>query len=211
MDPRPQEKGPRKRWAAAFGLVMAARGLGLALLPVLLVEAPVALLALSPILAHLILTAALLPAWLYFVAGLGTSIVQSVIAYRFGVVLGAHALTWLEGRGAATHAATTRILAWMQRAAPAVLIAMAGPIVCALAGVSQLRARVFYPSMLVAQVVWVAACFWFGSAVTEQIGLIRELVAAHVVELTLVGVAWVGGAQLWKRWRRRRAVAERSA
>jgi membrane protein YqaA with SNARE-associated domain len=199
----------QKRWLVAFTVVMGARVTGLALLPVLLVQAPLVLLLLSPILAHLVLTGAILPPWTYFTAGLATSIVQSLIAYWFGLELGERAQIWLEGQGAATHAATTRVLGWMKKAAPLVLIAMAGPPVCALAGVARVRAAVFYPAMLVAQVVWVGACYWFGAAVTEQVELVRAFVGRHLVELTTIALVLVGGRQLWKWRRRQQAVAER--
>lgn len=184
---------------------MGARALGLALLPVLLVEAPAVLLVLSPMLAHLVLTGPVLSPVAYFAAGLAGSIVQGALAYHFGLALGDKARVWLEGRGAATHAATVRILEWMERAAPLVLIAMAGPPVCALAGVSRLRAVVFYPVMVVAQILWVGACFLFGTAVTEQLEVVHAFVEQHVVELSAVAIVWVGGTYLWKRHRRRKA------
>jgi membrane protein DedA with SNARE-associated domain len=198
----------QKRWIVAFTVVMGARATGLALLPILLVEAPLLLLLLSPILTHLVLTGAILSPWIYFSVGIGTSIVQSLIAYWFGLRLGERAQLWLEGRGAATHALTTRVLGWMKKAAPVVLIAMAGPPVCALAGVSRVRAAVFYPAMLAAQLVWVGACYWFGAAVTEQVELVRAFVAMHLIELTALGLALVGGRQLWKWQKRQRAVAD---
>lgn len=202
--------GPlQKRWVIAFSVVMGARLTGLALLPVLLVQAPVILLLLSPILAHLVLTGAILPPWTYFLVGLATSIVQSLIAYWFGLQLGERARLWLEGRGAATHALTTRVLGWMKKAAPLVLLAMAGPPVCALAGVAKVRAVVFYPAMLLAQLVWIGLCYWFGAAVTEQVELVREFVARHLIELTAIALALVGGRQLWKWRRRQQAVAQR--
>jgi membrane protein DedA with SNARE-associated domain len=199
----------QKRWIIAFTAVMGARVTGLALLPVLLVQAPLILLLLSPILAHLVLTGAILSPWLYFSVGLATSIVQSLIAYWFGLQLGERAQLWLEGRGAATHALTTRVLGWMKKAAPVVLIAMAGPPVCALAGVAKVRASVFYPAMLFAQVLWIGLCYWFGAAVTEQVELVREFVALHLIELTAIAVALVGGRQLLKWRRRQQAVAQR--
>jgi membrane protein DedA with SNARE-associated domain len=189
--------------------VMGARLTGLALLPVLLVQAPVILLLLSPILAHLVLTGAILSPWTYFLVGLATSIVQSLIAYWFGLQLGERARLWLEGRGAATHALTTRVLGWMKKASPLVLLAMAGPPVCALAGVAKVRPAVFYPAMLLAQLVWIGLCYWFGAAVTEQVELVREFVALHLIELTAIALALVGGRQLWKWRRRQRAVAQR--
>jgi membrane protein DedA with SNARE-associated domain len=199
----------QKRWIVAFSIVMGARVTGLALLPVLLVEAPLILLLLSPILAHLVLTGAILPPFSYFLGGLATSIVQSLISYWFGLQLGERAQLWLEGRGAATHAATTRLLGWLKKASPVVLLAFAGPPVCALAGVARVRAAVFYPSMLAAQLLWVGLCWWFGAAVTEQVELVRQFVARHLIELTAVALALVGGRQLWKWRRRQQAVAER--
>jgi membrane protein DedA with SNARE-associated domain len=199
----------QKRWIVAFTVVMGARVTGLALLPVLLVQAPLILLILSPILAHLVLTGAILQPWTYFIAGLATSIVQSLIAYWFGLQLGERARLWLEGRGSATHAATTRLLGWMKKASPVVLLAFAGPPVCALAGVAKVRGVVFYPAMLAAQLLWVGLCWWFGASVTEQVELVRAFVAQHLIELTAIALALVGGRQLWKWRQRQRAVSQR--
>jgi membrane protein YqaA with SNARE-associated domain len=206
----PAENKPRgytRAWIAGFAGVMGSRALGLALLPVLLVEAPVVLLLISPMLAHLVLVGPLLEAWVYFAAALASSIIQGAIAYHFGLALGDKARIWLEGRGAATHAATSRILVWMERAAPLVLLAMAGPPICALAGVARLRVIAFYPVMIVAQVLWVGACFWFGSALTDQLEVIYAFVEEHMVELSAIAIAWVGGSYLWKRHRRRKKAA----
>jgi membrane protein DedA with SNARE-associated domain len=196
-------------WMLVFAAVMTARMLGFALLPMLLVQAPALLVGLSPTLAHLVLTAPLLPAWLYFTIALATSIVQNGLAYGFGLALGQRATMWLEGQGAATHGATTRVLRWMQLAAPVVLIAMAGPPIAALAGVAKVRWGVFVVAMVAAQLLWVGACWWFGAAVTEQIETIRSFVAAYLIELSLLALALVGGRALWRRHKRRRAVAQR--
>ncbi len=196
--------GVTRAWLAGFGAVMGARAIGLALLPVLLVEAPALLLLLSPMLTHLVLAGPVLGPLVYFVAALASSIIQGAVAYEFGLALGDKARIWLEGRGAATHAATTRLLRWLERAAPLVLIAFAGPPVCALAGVSRLRAVVFYPVMIVAQVLWVGACYLFGAAVTEQLALVYAFVETHVVELSALALTWVGGGWLLKRRRARR-------
>ncbi len=197
--------GYTRAWLAGFGAVMGARALGLALLPVLLVQAPVVLLLLSPMLAHLILTGPVLGPWLYFGSALASSISQGAIAYHFGLALGDKARIWLEGRGAATHSATTRLLKWLERAAPLVLLAFAGPPVCALAGVSRMRPVLFYPVMVAAQVLWIGACYLFGAAVTEQLELVYGFVEAHMLELSAAALAWVGGSWLWKRHRRRKA------
>jgi membrane protein DedA with SNARE-associated domain len=63
--------------------------------------------------------------------------------------------------------------------------------------------------MLAAQLVWVGACYFFGAAVTEQVELVRAFVAVHLIELTALALALVGGRQLWKWQKRQRAVAER--
>jgi membrane protein YqaA with SNARE-associated domain len=197
--------GTTRAWFAAFGALMGGRALGLALLPMLLVRAPALLLLLSPMLAHLVLAQPLLEPLPYFAAALAGSILQGAIAYQFGLALGDKARIWLEGRGAATHPATTWTLAWMKRAAPLVLLTLAGPPVCALAGVARVRPVVVYPIMVLAQVIWVGACWLFGSAVPEQLAQIHTFVETHVVELSIVAGIWVGGTWLWKRHRRQRA------
>jgi membrane protein YqaA with SNARE-associated domain len=203
--PSARPPGYTRAWLAVFGTLMGGRALGLALLPLLLVQAPAVLLLLSPMLAHLVLTGPLLGPVVYFASALAASILQGAVAYQFGLALGDKARIWLEGRGAATHAATTRLLAWLERAAPVVLLAFAGPPVCALAGVSRLRAIVFYPVMVVAQVLWVGLCYVFGTAVTEQLEQVHGFVETYVVELSAVAVCWVGGSWLYKRHRRRKA------
>lgn len=201
----PKPVGYTRAWLAVFAGVMGCRAIGLALLPVLLVQAPVVLLVLSPILAHLVLTGPLVTPWVYFPVAIASSIVQGAIAYHFGLALGDKARIWLEGRGAATHALTTRVLRWMEFAAPIVLLLFAGPPICALAGVSRLRPAVFYPVTSAAQLLWVSLSFLFGAALTEQLELVYAFVQVHVLELSLVAIAWVGGSYLWRRQRQRKA------
>ena len=197
--------GTTRAWFAAFGTLMGGRAVGLALFPVLLVEAPALLLVVSPMLTHLVLAQALLGPVAFFAAGLAGSVLQGAVAYHFGLALGDKARIWLEGRGAATHQATTRLLAGLERAAPLVLLLFAGPPVCALAGVSRVRAWMFYPVMILAQVLWIGACWVFGAALPEQLAEIHAFVKAHVLELSVLAVVWVGGTWLVKRHRRRKA------
>jgi membrane protein DedA with SNARE-associated domain len=197
-----------KPWIIAFAAVMVSRGAGVALLPLLLVEAPAVLVSISPVVADLLLAAVSMPAWLYFVAATTSSLVHSTIAYEFGAVLGKRAQVWLEGWGAVPHGVAERILRWMKRAAPIVVVALGSVSVCAFAGVSRLRRAVFYPTMIVGQIGWVFACFWFGAALSEPLAVVRAFIESHVLELTAVGLVWVGGGELWRRHRRRRKLAE---
>jgi membrane protein DedA with SNARE-associated domain len=202
----PAEPGYDRRWLAGFGALMVARGISVAFLPSLLVAAPLVLLCLLPTATYLILTAPLLDLWVYYTAAMVASTLQSMVGYYFGLALGERARTWLEGRGAATHRATDRILRWLERAAPLVLLLLPSLIPCTLAGVARVRGWLFYPAMILGHLLWVAACQIFGSAVTDQISMVREFIAAHLIELSAVTLVAVGGQYLWRRWRARRSL-----
>ena len=147
----------------------------------------------------------LLTSWVYFLVAMVASTVQTAIAYQFGRALGGRALTWLEGKGMASHAMTTRVLGWLERAAPLVLVTLPGLIVCALAGVARVKPKLFYPLIFVGNVIWVAGCFVFGAALTEQLDALHGFIAEHLLALSLVAAGWVVLQSLWSRWRRRRA------
>ncbi len=201
----PESTGPEskttRRWLGAFGTVLGMRGLGLAFLPVLLVQAPIILVVLAPLAAYLVLAAPRVAPWAYFVGAMTASVLHSAIAYQCGVVLGDKAQDWIEHRGGSTHAAVERISWWLKRAAPLVLLFSPGPIVCALAGAAGVRGWVFHPTQILAHALWISACFWFGAAVTEQLDAVHHFFETYLIELSLVALFGAGGRYLWTRWR----------
>lgn len=199
------------RWLAAFGVVLGSRALGLAFLPFLVVQAPLALVVMAPMAAYLVLAAPSLDPWVYFGAALASSVTHSAVGYEFGAKVGDKAQVWLEERGNTNHGALMRISRWLERAAPLVLLFMPGPVVCSLAGVARVRRFVFYPTQLIAHALWIAACLWFGSAVTDQLDAVNAFFEAHLLELSIVALLGAGGRYLWKRSRRDQHAVDKPA
>jgi len=195
-------------WYATIAVVTLARALAIALLPLLLVEAPLLLVLMSPAAADLLIAAPLLEPWVYFVSAIGAAMIQTAIAYHFGRALGERALIWLQSRGAAAQRTTSRLLGWLERATPLVLLAMPGVTVSTLAGLSGVRARRFYILIGLGNVGWSIACFAGGSALEAQLEQLYSFVGHHMLELTAVAATLVGVQFLWSRWRRGRATEQ---
>ena len=191
----------RTSWplGVAFAFIVGGRALGLALAPVLLVTQPIALLLLSPLLLHLVLLAGLLDPRLYVALALPICLAQCAIGYELGVRGSARFKRWVEVRLTGGELAAA-MLRWLHRSAPVALFLVPGPIMCAAAGITGVAARLFYATMIVAQVFWVAACLAFGVAVTEQIATLRDFVMQHVVPLTGVTMSLAIARHLYRRW-----------
>ena len=193
------------RWTAAgFSAVVVTRAVGAAFAPALISRSPLALILLSPFLAHLVFAAGLLDPVSFFAGALTISIVQCLLGHRFGLIWGERAHAWIAARGLASDAAMARVLGWLATAAPWVLLAIPGPITCAMAGVARVDGARFYAPMLAAQLLWVAGCYLFGSALTAWIALAQAWVQEHVVVLTAIASGVVLARWAWVRWRRSR-------
>lgn len=195
------------RWLALFAGIMAVRTLGFALMPALLVEAPILLMVLYPFTGTWVLAGAIVEPWVYFGVGLSMAILQSAVSYHFGLSLGPRALLWLESQGRMARAATKWTLRLMRWGAPLVIVGLAGPVVSALSGVSKIRKRVFYPLISLAMAAWVTACFYFGALVTEQIEQLERFFESHLLELSVLGLIWLAASYLYKRYRRERSIS----
>ena len=189
------------RWLAVFAAIMGLRTLGFALMPALLVEAPILLMLMYPFTGTWVLAGAIVDPWIYFGLGMTAAIVQSVVAFHFGWALGPRALAWLEGQGRLARTATRWTHRLMRWAAPLVIVSLAGPVVSALSGVTKFRGRYFYPLITTAFAGWITACYYFGAQVTEQIEAIEAFFEAHLLELSIVGVVWLIASYLYKRYR----------
>lgn len=174
--------------------------MGVALAPVLLVTQPAALLLLSPFLIHLVLVAGLIDPWLYAGIALPVCLFQCVIGYLLGAHGAPHVKHWI-GQLVAGSSTARSMLLWLDRAAPLVLLAIPGPIICAAAGASGVGTRVFYPWMVTAQIAWVGATLAFGLALTRQIAYAQEFAFRHLLPLTALTAGWVVTRYVYRRWR----------
>lgn len=190
-------------WALAFFVMLGGRVAGLALLPLLLVHAPLVLLVASPFVSHLVLLGGVLPPAVFYPVGVAVSGLQCLIGQQFGCHARPRALAWLEARrrGARFAGTVERLSAGLRQAAPLVLLLVPGPLTSALAGVLGVTGKRFHVPMWCAQVLWVGACGLLGARLAPTLESLRAEVAAWVVPLTVVSLALVVGRRLWVRRR----------
>jgi membrane protein DedA with SNARE-associated domain len=172
----------------AFVLMMAGRFAGAAISPVLLAHAPLALLVLSPVIAHLVIVAALSDAVSYYSVALPVAIGQCSLGFFLGRLQGPLVVEFLVRKGFAAEDKVQRLLTLLRVSAPLLVFVIPGPIVCTLAGASGVPRRTFLPALVASQVLWVALCRLFGQALLGSIAAMREGIARHVIPLTVVTV-----------------------
>ncbi|MRG96110.1 hypothetical protein [Polyangium spumosum] len=191
--------------ATAFVLIMGSRILGAALSPVLFAHAPLALLALSPVPANLVLVAGVTGPAAYWAVALPLCAGQCLLAYLFGRSEGTRALRWLVARGVASEGRVERMMKPVRTSAPLLVLAVPGPIAATLAGAFAAPARVLVPAIVLAQSLWVGMCRFFGQALLGWIEALRAEVVEHVLPLTLITVAIAAVVHFRKKWAKPRA------
>jgi len=189
--------------AAAFVLIMGSRILGTALSPVLFAHAPLALLALSPVPANLVLVAGVTPPALYWAVALPICAGQCLLAYLFGRSEGTRALGWLVARGVASEGRVERLMKPVRTSAPLLVVVVPGPIAATLAGAFAAPARALVPAIFLAQALWIGLCRFFGQALLGWIEALRWKVIEHALPLTAITVAIVAWVHFRKKWRKR--------
>jgi membrane protein DedA with SNARE-associated domain len=192
-------QAPSPYLLTAFLLMMGGRVAGAALSPMLLAHAPLALLVVSPVLAHMVVVAALASPLAYGAVVLPVSIGHCLLGYALGRTHGTAAVRWLIERRVLTEGRAATLLSPIRKAAPLVVLAIPGPVVCTLAGASVSSPRVFVPAMVLSQILWASLCWAFGAALLDGIAALRAEVAHHALPLTLVTVAIVAFVRFWRR------------
>ncbi len=185
--------------AAGFGALMLGRAVGMALTPALLTYEPLWLIVLGPFLANFILVAPLVEPWHYALVATGFAWAQCVVGYTFGHVCGPRARDWLLKHRLVSGRTLARVTRWLDRAAPLVISLLPGPVMSALAGIGGARPRSYYPAMIVSQVGWIIACFYFGALIASAIERLRAMVAQHALALTVLSALLVAVALVWRR------------
>ncbi|MDI3281973.1 hypothetical protein [Polyangium sp. 15x6] len=189
--------------ATAFVLIMGSRIVGAALSPVLFAHAPLALLALSPVPAHLVLVAGVSSPIAYWAIALPICAGQCLLAYLFGRSEGTRALRWLVARGVASEARVERLMKPVRMSASLLVLVIPGPIASTLAGAFAAPARLLVPAIVVSQTLWVGLCRFFGEALLHWIAALRQQVVEHALPLTLVTAAIAAWVHFRKKWTKR--------
>lgn len=189
--------------ATAFVLIMGSRIVGAALSPVLFAHAPLALLALSPVPANLVLVAGISQPAAYWAVALPICAGQCLLAYMFGRSEGTRALRWLVARGVASEGRVERLMKPVRTSAPLLVLAVPGPIASTLAGAFAAPARVLVPAIVLSQIAWIGLCRFFGQALLGWIEALRAEVVNHALPLTLITAVIAAWIHFRKKWGKR--------
>lgn len=178
----------RRIVGGAFVLMMAGRIAGAAISPLFLAHAPLGLLVLSPVIAHLVVVAALSEPVPYFSIAVLVSIAHCGLGFFLGRLQGPRIVDFLVRKKIASEAKLQRLLSPLRVSAPLLVFLIPGPIVCALAGASTAPSRTFLPALIASQIVWVGLCRLLGQKLLGGIATMREGLIRHAIPLTVVTV-----------------------
>jgi hypothetical protein len=192
--------------SAVLGLVGAlsvASLVGTALSPYLLVKSPLLLVAISPAAHHVVFAAATVdPLSLLVVATLRRAL-TGVGAFGLGVVFGRQAVGWVELRQPRMGRWLGYVEKLFTRYGIALLAVAPAPTLAFFAGVAARRLRWVLPALLVGHALWNAAAYYVGDALAARTDSMVDFLSAHLLESTLVCVAFVALQQLVRRLMRR--------
>ncbi len=174
---------------APIGVLTVAGFAGTAFAPALLVHAPLALIALNPVYANLILASNSIAAVPFFAVAVLRLFASDPFFFLIGREYGDAAIEWVERRSPLAGRIARRVEQLFERAGPLVLFVVPGGLVCVLAGASHMKARTFVAINLAGTLSVVALVRAFGHALADPIEAVRAFVQANILLLT--GVSFV--------------------
>jgi membrane protein DedA with SNARE-associated domain len=207
---RPAHPGQvRAKWVLVLiGALATSDAIGAALSPYLLVERPLALLALNADDRHVVLMAGRVDYWAILVIAIPRRTLTALAVYGFGAFYGRRAIAWASRRSSRA----ARLAAWIERLLSKVgaplLIVMPGYTLGLLSGVTRMPLRKFVLFHALGQVALLSADYFLGSLIAVWTDRLLELVAVHVLELTAFAATIVLTYQVIAWCRRRRAAFE---
>jgi len=177
-----------------------------ALWPSLLEAAPWSLLALTSAVSRLLLVQPLVPAALFFAVAITRICVLAPLYYGFGRDYGDAALRWSEEKMGASATMLQRVEHWFRKFAHLLVVCWWSIFVCMLAGATGMRARVFFPLIVLGAVLRVSAIYFVGHWLSGPLGAISGFVGRYALVLTPITIG-ITALQLWLTRRRRHAAA----
>lgn len=201
-----EEPGPLptrlKRAALSLLTVLIVAGLvGSALAPVLLVHAPLLLVALAPDARHVALAVGSVPLIELVTLAVLRRALFSVAAFGLGAAYGDLAVSWVEQRSPRLG----RVFRFLERlfarwGAP-ILLLLPFASVCVLAGAARTRFVAFLCATILGHTLWVGATYYLGALLAAFTDRLLGFLSSHLLESTLICIALVIAQQLFSRYR----------
>ena len=186
---------------STLGVLSAGSMIGVASSLYLVTEYPLLLIALSPLGRHLILVAPVVDPVAFVAVAVGRRLLFYQACFHLGRALGPAGITWIETRAARF----AHFVRWLERlfarASHTVVLAMTGPTVSALAGISGMRTAVFTLLATLGLVARMLVLLYFAEWLRGPIESVRALIHEYWIPGTVVIVVIVA----IHRWRQRTA------
>lgn len=172
---------------ALIAILASADAIGAALSPYLLVEQPLALLALNADDRHVVLLAGRVELPWIFAVAIPRRLLSAIAAYGFGACYGRAAVGWAERR----YARVAKIARWIERLLARVgaplLVLVPGYTLGVLSGASgSIRLPTFLCCIALGQLGLISVDYFFGSAIAAWTEELLTFFEAHLIESTAV-------------------------
>lgn len=177
---------------------------GTALAPALLADHPLALVALNPVLRHLLLATGSVDALPFFAVALCRLFAPDTFYFLIGRGWGRDAVDWIERRSGGAGKAVRLLERTFARAGLALVFVAPAGLVCVLAGAARMRLWLFVAVDLLGTFTALVLVRLFGAALADPIEIVKDFVQANVLVLTLGSIAAVAVSSVVRRRRARR-------
>ena len=174
------------------------------LAPALIGEHPLWLVALNPVVRHLVLATNSVDALPFYAVALARLFASDPFYFLIGRDFGRDAIEWIERRSGGAG----RLVRFLERlfARVGLLLVFVAPagFVCVLAGAARVSPTLFVTVNLAGTLTGITLARLFGAALAEPIDAVKDFVEANVVVLTLASLALVVLSSVVRRRRARR-------
>lgn len=187
---------------AIVGLLTVTSLVGSATLPLLLVKAPLLLVALAPDGRHVALVAGNIDPLLLIPLTVVRRSLLSLGVFGLGAAYGERAVALVEARARGLGKALRALERLFERVGAALLIAAPFLSLCVLAGAARTRLIAFLPALVLGHCLWASSTVWLGTRLSNWSQLVTVFFAERLLESTLVGVAAIVAYQLIMRRKR---------
>jgi membrane protein DedA with SNARE-associated domain len=185
-----------------------ASAVGAALAPKLLVDHPLALLALNPVPRHLVLVSGSVDALPFTAVAAARLFFPDPFYFLVGRLYGSDAVRWVENRSGGAGRFVRFAERAFEKARYAVLFVAPAGLICVLAGASRMRTGPFVAVNLAGTLTGVTLARLFGEALAVPLEAVRDFIQANVLVLTAISVVLVASSVVLRRRQARRAARQ---
>lgn len=178
--------------------------LGNALMPVLVTDRPLILLALNSTTRHLVLTSGSVNLVAYLVVALGRRLLEDPFLYFLGRRYGQGSLRWITTRVGGGQVVTAIDRSFQSWIGDCLVVVSPVGIVCVLAGASRMSFRRFMVLNVIGTTATIILLRFAGSQVSDTVAPFLLFLDRQAVPATAISALVTGILVGWRSWRRKK-------